>query len=132
MNLSPRNLTMRERRKRKLGPWELSHRTYSLRVPPELRDRIEALRKEKPLQEVLLKGLFLVECEKRAYEYGVKDGLKRGEKRGYDRGASESVGKFRLPCPTCGEPITFDVERYPAQRDVAKEAFKTWKHPECL
>lgn len=111
-----------KRRKRKLGPWELSHKTYSFRAPPELRDRIEALRKEKPLQEILLKGLGLVEGEVHAYRRGYRDGIAYT----YDR------GKFKMPCSRCGKPMVFDMST-PNDRAGVEAALKAkgWRHTSC-
>ena len=120
-----------KQRKRKLGPWELSHKTYSFRVPPELHERVEALRKKTPLQEILLKGLGLVECEANAYDQGMVDGKEKGEKSGYARGKDEWYGRFEVPCGRCGKPMTFSVMRDRNHLAALDDAFARWVHPSC-
>ncbi|MFZ0698862.1 MAG: hypothetical protein WAN74_01530 [Thermoplasmata archaeon] len=112
-----------KRRKRTLGPWELSHKTYSFRAPPELVERVEALRKKKPLQEIVLKGLGLVGIEANAYDKGLTD----GDRIGYERGKAEWDGLVRLPCHRCGEAGTINVIREPNLLN-----FLPWTHVACL
>ena len=121
-----------KRRKRKLGPWELSHRTYSFRAPPELRDRIEALRKGETLQGVLLKGLGLVQVEAaaEAYNTGFSKGKDVGEKAGYARGKADWEGVFEVPCNKCNKPLPFDMKK-PKDREDVQRSMKTWHHTKC-
>lgn len=121
-----------KRQKRKLGPWELSHKTYSFRAPPELRDRIEVLRKGQTLQEVLLKGLGLVQVEAaaEAYNAGFSKGKDEGEKAGYERGRAEWKGVFEVPCDKCKKPLIFNMNN-PKERAGVQKSMKDWHHTKC-
>jgi len=137
--------------KRKLGPWELSHPTYSFRVPPELHEQVEAMRKQRRLQEILLRGLEFTQAEVKAEKDAAESARKRGYSQGYDRGTktgyqsgrsggeivgkvqgraegkAEWFGKFEAPCSKCGKPLVFDSTQ-PEVRKVVWEALRDWHH----
>lgn len=99
---------------RPMGPWERANRTYSFRVPPDLRDRIEDLRKRFPLKDVLAKGLGLVEAERVPYDKGFEAGRRQGLEEGYREGDAQgwryALPVLEMPCLRCGKPVRLNMD----------------------
>jgi hypothetical protein len=108
------------RKRRKPGPWERENKTISFRVPPELAERIDALRKQMPLRDIVLKSLGLVELEARASAAGQED----GRFEGFEVGFEEGFRRVEAWCDRCGQRVQYDTRR-PGVQEVLDRALRT-------
>jgi len=100
---------------RKLGPWEATHPTVSLRASLSELQRLKALEafKGASRNDILREGLRLTEMQIAPWK-------------------AAGFGRFQVRCSGCGKPLLFDLVAHPELGPALEKALSGFRHnPPC-
>src|SRR6267143_7287537 len=100
--------------------YETKKPTISLRLPKEELEQVREMERQSGLKlgELMMRGVHL------------EGKVKEGYLQGYRRGVRDTMGRFPIPCPGCGEPILLDMKSASVRESVLK-AFARLRHAGC-
>ncbi len=111
--------------------YEREHPTISVRVDPDLRDRLDIIRESlgKSIRQILREAVGLQEVETQvARENAVLEGRSVGYKEGFDEAKRKYLIVFRC---RCGRPIEATSENVKAAAEKYLEE-RGWGHGDCV
>jgi len=110
--------------------YERAHPTVSCRVPKEVYDRLQAIKKAEGMSfaDVLKIGLGILEV--RAREEG--EVRKRAHAEGYKKGHADAERTYKVtyPCNVCGKMLTVTSR---TEKEAVRQYMQEhrWGHEEC-
>lgn len=110
--------------------YEEAHPVFSVRVPKEIDDRIQAVKEKEGLSntDILKVALGLIEVKVRAEEEVRREAYDEG----WEKGVNEAWDLLEVtyPCSKCGEELTVDTEE--EKKAIRKFMIDSgWGHTDC-